>query len=215
MVCDLISIKPGKYTRGLSVGEIQEAKLLNPDPRIWWESVPPIEVQVEAFSISRSPISALQVSQTVPALASKVRAQPPDQPARLNREDAIAAAIAMGGRLPTEEQWEYAIRGGTKGLFPFGKLGSETDLEEWMSWSVTSQRLNGFGLRTLFTGEWCSDNWRLNPSHPFEPNIGVVRGGAAYFWPWQDEEWVWAVSAARSPTSELPELEWSFRLLID
>jgi hypothetical protein len=89
-----------------------------------------------------------------------------------------------------------------------------------MSWDPdpehpTRTAANGFGLRSLFFGEWCRDRWRPShePSSPENLDEWVVRGGAARFWPWQDEEWVGAMSAMRMPSSRTGGAPCAFRVV--
>jgi formylglycine-generating enzyme required for sulfatase activity len=83
--------------------------------------------------------------------------------------------------------------------------------------SAGNGKANAFGLHGLFVGEWCLDFFAMS----YEPNASlaadgsarVVRGGGAFFWPWQDQEWVWCMSAMRCPSTDLPEGKSGFRLI--
>lgn len=99
--------------------------------------------------------------------------------------------------IPTEEQWEYACRGGTSTLFFFGdKLPDQPTLEKLLMArfeQLTPAAANPFGLYGMFVGEWCRNRFRPNysPDAVTEDSY-TVRGGGSVFWPWQDaDEWKW------------------------
>ena len=130
-------------------------------------------------------------------------------PARLTRSETIKIANETGFRLPYEKEWEYACRGGTKTLFVFGdSLPKEKQLEKWLSWDfsdISKQIANPFGLYGMFVGEWCNDKYKKTYDANPEKDSYVVRGGGALFWPWQDEEWIWCISAMRIPSTDILE----------
>ena len=63
------------------------------------------------------------------------------------------------------------------------------------------------GVKGIFFGEWCSDVFKLSHAENASAISGsnVIKGGAAYFWPWQDQEWVWCMCAMRMPSTDLDE----------
>lgn len=66
----------------------------------------------------------------------------------------------------------------------------------------------------IYTGEWCSDYYKKN--HCSENAQGfVIKGGGAYFWPWQADEWIWCMSAMRMSSEGLIDGECGFRLVYD
>ncbi|MFN5197851.1 MAG: formylglycine-generating enzyme family protein [Planctomyces sp.] len=102
-------------------------------------------------------------------------------------------------RLPTEAEWEYACRGGTKTVFSFGDdpagleksawfRGNAGSIDEKYAHGVALKLPNPFGLYDMHGNawEWCSDWYGEYPAGPLTdpggPESGtarVLRGG---FW---------------------------------
>jgi formylglycine-generating enzyme required for sulfatase activity len=92
-------------------------------------------------------------------------------------DEAAAYCEWVGGRLPTEEEWEYAARGGLDGkLFPWGdeftgQGNARHDLrsERWLfSAPVGSFPPNGFGLHDMAGNvwEWTASAFRQTHASP-------------------------------------------------
>ena len=138
--------------------------------------------------------------------------------AYLKKESVDSLCKQIDLRLPTEVEWEYFARAGSMDLFSFGKqLPNDDELEKWLSFDFNDLNCinsNNFGLYGIYTGEWCSDYYKKN-SHATKTEGFVIKGGGAYFWPWQADEWIWCMSAMRMSSNGLIDGECGFRLVYD
>jgi len=165
------------------------------------------QVKIDAFQMSRYEITFEQYDTFCEATGY---IKPYDESwGRGNRpviyvswKDAVAYANWVGGRLPTEAEWEYACRAGTTspfytddnittqqanydGNYPYGN--NEKGVYRNITMPVGSFEPNAWGLYDM-TGnvwEWCSD-WYSNypacyldnPQGPKEGYYRVFRGGS-------------------------------------
>ncbi|MEA5471828.1 formylglycine-generating enzyme family protein [Spirulina sp. 06S082] len=203
-------IPSGEFIMGFSEQEENFAKnIYDPIPANLDEMRPVHRVKIKSFLISRYPILCGFASQFCD-LDDQENISP-FFPAFLTRAEAEYLENETKLRLPYEEEWEYCCRAGTKTLFIFGNnLIEEKILEKWLAFDfsdVTQLIPNPFGLYGMFVGEWCKDEYRLNYNHNAQIKKGnyVIRGGGAIFWPWQDQEWVWCMSAMRMSSENLLE----------
>jgi formylglycine-generating enzyme required for sulfatase activity len=112
----------------------------------------------------------------------------PQQPVvGVSWEDAQVFCQWAGCRLPTEAEWEYACRAGSRAMYCFGD--DEARLEEY-AWylknsggktqPVGQKKPNAWGLHDVHGNvwEWCQDWYASYPKGPVADPTGPVKGSA-------------------------------------
>jgi formylglycine-generating enzyme required for sulfatase activity len=242
---DFCVIPGGTFEMGLS--EEEETTLRSVDTRTGFEDYdeggeeayveqflsaastmrPVREVTVPPFLLARFPLTM--------AVARRFLELDPSRRRTLGKADGSLASLhpdeidkvleAVGCRLPSESEWEYAYRAGSASVFPWGEevldaweyADRASIPEEMDGWGavfsdeqVCLSAANAFGLVSMgAVPEVCADAWHSTfHGAPTDgsPWIGgvdrVVRGGAAEVFPWQGYgEWLLLASAKRSSRS--------------
>ena len=198
---DMVWIEPGVFTMGSPLDEQGR----NDDEG------PPLEVRLtQGFYLSQCEITQRQWTAVTGERpwsrhAGEVEEEP-DRPAvYISWEDVqefIAALNAAAGvrvyRLPTEAEWEYAGRAGTKTPWSFGNAQKELDRYAWWTNNISlTGRLaaqpvglkvpNPWGLYDMHGNVWeWIDDWlgaypegpQTDPQGPTEGTARVFRGGS-------------------------------------
>lgn len=155
--------------------------------------------QVAAFQILKTEVTRTQY-QAVMGKDTGIPAGCMECPvAALTYEDAKAFCEALGARLPTEAEWEYAARGGELTAFPCGEDAGCVDAVAWYAensesklQSVAQKQPNAYGLYDMLGNAWervedCyHTSFELAPQEAFpawleacDLDHRVARGGSA------------------------------------
>jgi formylglycine-generating enzyme required for sulfatase activity len=97
----------------------------------------------------------------------------------------LSARTGKTYRLPTEEEWEYAARGGNSSRSYVYSGSNSVDSVAWYEGNAGTVLLvggklgNELGIHDMSGSvyEWCSSNWRSNYSSSEDDSKRVIRGG--------------------------------------
>jgi formylglycine-generating enzyme required for sulfatase activity len=163
---------------------------------------PPRQVTVRRFWMDPTPVTQAQYRSQIGVNPSRFSGCDDCPVANINWREADGYCKHVGKRLPTEAEWEFAARGGTKAA-RYGDL----DAIAWYGGDsggqphpVAQKQPNAYGLYDMLGNvwEWCADwydaqrrfDWRRvarwpwrNPHGPWSGQERVLRGGAWYDYP--------------------------------
>jgi formylglycine-generating enzyme required for sulfatase activity len=176
-----VPLAGGSFTMGCSEGDLDCDQ----------DETPPHLVTLGAFEMLESEVTEGQFFSVMgfdPSALSLGSDYPVEN---LSWPQAQAFCVALGGRLPTEAQWEYAARAGGNTRF---SCGAESACLKEVAWYdhnaggtkrlVKTKAANAWGLYDL-TGnvwEWVADwydegyYWGSAPADPSGPSTGHYRG---------------------------------------
>ncbi|QDU65901.1 bifunctional serine/threonine-protein kinase/formylglycine-generating enzyme family protein [Engelhardtia mirabilis] len=182
----------------------------SPDGIGYSDERPQRQVTLSAYAIAEAPTTEAEFARfdrARGAVGSKLPV------AGVSWWEAWLYARWVGGRLPTEAEWECAARAGTNGLWSHGNDEAELGVYAWFSGNSESRRhdvgtrkANPWGLHDMHGNvwEWCMD-WfgeydgaeTEDPSGPAAGARRVLRGGSSWYgaagcrsafrlwyWPW-------------------------------
>ncbi len=146
---------------------------------------PPHEVTVQAFDMSVTEITQEQFHAVTGKRPSAFETCGGDCPVeQVAWFEAKAFCELVGGRLPSEAEWEYAARAGTETIWSCGDDPSCLNNIAWYEENsdnkthpVAEKDPNAFGLYDMQgnVGEWVEDCW--NNNYDGAPSTGDVWGG--------------------------------------
>ena len=162
------------------------------------------EVTVNAFKIGKYPVTQEQYQAVMGTNPSRFKGNPQNPVEYVSWSDAQAFCERLSEltgqkyRLPTEAEWEYACRAGTKTRFNFGNDDSQLGDYAWFKGNsdnethpVGQKKPNPWGLYDMHGNvlEWCEDGWHENHENAptdgtawndnhSQNNFMVIRGGS-------------------------------------
>lgn len=219
---EMILIPGGKFDMGIDRDDVmtlvemgRKVPHMCASHAMWWfgDEIPTHTVRVEPFLMDKYEVTNQQYMEFVTATGYKAEGvwREYAKTGRLNHpvvnvtwNDAKAYAEWAGKRLPSEEEWEYAARGGREvKWFPWGDdpdpvranyrhkgesfwagIVRMAGLRKMGTRPVGSYEPNGFGVYDMIgnVSEWCDDTFKSYPDGPEEKSESfdgrVLRGGS-------------------------------------
>jgi formylglycine-generating enzyme required for sulfatase activity/cellulose biosynthesis protein BcsQ len=169
---DTVDIPVGSFWMGSSEGEGFDPE--RPRHRV---------TLTQGFRLGRTPVTNTEYRRLWPKHAT---GSPADHPAvNLSWYEARLYAAWLGGRLPTEAEWEYACRAGTEKAFSFGDDEGALEKHAWYDKNsggrlhpVGKKLPNPWGLLDMhgLVLEWCQDSYAPYEEAPQTDAQGPARG---------------------------------------
>jgi formylglycine-generating enzyme required for sulfatase activity len=191
----LIRIPAGKFLMGSPATEKDRSKAEGPQRRVTIS---------KAFYMGATEVTQAQYESVMGKDPSKYKG-PRNPVEQVSWHDATAFCTALSKktqrtvRLPTEAQWEYACRAGTRTRFSFGKAGKADKNINAHGWHrgnsggkthpVGQKKPNAWGLYDMHGNvwEWCRDWYdekfyanpkRVDPENTTKTKYRLYRGGS-------------------------------------
>jgi formylglycine-generating enzyme required for sulfatase activity len=191
-ILEWVAVPAGSFRMGCSPGDPE----CSPDER------PAHDVRVESFELTRTEVTQSQYEKAVGGNPSDFRGCPNCPVDRASFDEATAFCAAVGGRLASEAEWEYAARAGAATRFSCGDdarcladYGWFDANSGWRPHPVGGKRPNAFGVFDMSgnVAEWVQDRYHREYAHApadgrpwLDPDdryrFRVIRGGM-----WTDE----------------------------
>src|SRR5688572_16499329 len=187
----MVLIPKGEFWMGrIHTGSVEQAVILERDRR---DDTPPHKVQIDAFYMDQYEVTNEEYARALPSGAVKPWYWPGGQVAKgeerfpvhnVTWAEASAYCGALGKRLPTEAEWEFAARAGLdRKRYPWGDENARdrahTGSPEGPT-TVGSFPANAYGLYDMsgnvweWTNDWYErDYYSISPvSNPQGPSTG-------------------------------------------
>jgi formylglycine-generating enzyme required for sulfatase activity len=178
---EYVWIPPGSFRMGWSDG----------DEENFSDELPTHNVEITGgFWIGKTPVTQAAYEKVMKTNPSRFKGA--ERPVEcVSWTQALAYCRAVGLRLPTEAEWEYAARAGSKEarFSALDQVAWYADNSAGQTHAVALKQANAWGLHDVLGNvwEWCSDWYdsyragvQKDPTGPESGNQRVLRGGSFY-----------------------------------